>query len=45
MAKKAAAPRTPARLRTITLEEHYASPTFLDGPDQDLLFGETGLIM
>jgi len=38
MAKKSASPcsRTPARLRTITLEEHYASPAFLDGPGRKL---------
>lgn len=49
MAKTAAAPRprTPARMRTITLEEHYASPAFLDGPgkklrEQPVLPGNTG---
>ena len=38
MAKKAAAPHSPdpGPLRTITLEEHYASPAFLDGPGQRL---------
>ena len=49
MAKKAAASRsrTPARLRTITLEEHFASPAFLDGPgkklrEQPMLPGNAG---
>jgi hypothetical protein len=38
MAKKAAAPRSrdPGPLRTITLEEHYASPAFLNGPGKKL---------
>ena len=51
MAKKAAASpvhhRDPGPLRTITLEEHYASPAFLDGPgrrlrEQPVLPGNAG---